>query len=42
MSDMEGEGVPGETSSVFRSRPELWAYKEEEVKQCRLLWGTET
>lgn len=42
MCDMEGEGVPDETSSVFSSRPELWAYKEEEAKQCSLLGGTET
>lgn len=35
------KGCRVKTSSVLSSTPELWAYKEEEAKQCGLLWRTE-
>lgn len=37
----QDKGCRVKTSSVFSSQPELWAYKEEEAKQCSLLWGAE-
>ena len=35
------KGCRLKTSLAFCSGPELWAYREEEAKQCSLLWGTE-